>query len=1271
MSSIDRYVRQFGRISRKQLDPVVSCLDVEGSISVSNSLTLLRLYGSTLFDEPPASRQKLADELWEKYKKHGIPLDVMHYNTLLAVYNMNKLHFSPTEFLASMEANGVTPNRITYQRLISRFCDNGDIQGATQVLEHMKSASLPINDHVFNSFITGHLRSNDPDNARNILEVMRQAGLEPTNLTYTVLAMGFAEKGEMEEVKKYINQAEIENTPLRPGQLLDVYVALAVSGHSQLLPELFPFLHRGTPFNQDAIRVCNQLIAAGFDDAAYQLFMEMPKPTRMDADQTTLGRFFLRALARHERPVEKVVELVKDMQTREVNKDDLSAVAHLAYLEDQPAYALVVLEKMKEEGLAVRAHYFWPALRQFRSSDNTQGIYEVMEKMTELCEVRDDFTQTLRAYAIPALLASGETQADISEKLQKCGFAAEDIHFAFFLWLLEDFRLQEALDFLEEHKVTVSILSVRACLLNMASKDFDWRTMLQIMSKLKSQSATWRVPAMEATSMVLRRVLTTQRNADWADTQEIFNFMADNGLKILRRSQTEMAEYFAGAPAEVLQRLNDLVSAEKMATGQERESGDLVPYDLSLAELKQLAMDKPNNKTVLKRLVIKACAVGDVEEAEKVRSGLEAEGFTFPPIMLAQLAYLYATFARDLPKATAYLQQLEDTFPEYQSYQTVVLKLAALQAASGDTDAAVDGLKRFADRHAAVVQQQELTREENYSDILRSAADVEAARSLRSVLTECGYLPANSLALLDSYMQKVVDSGDAEQILQEFEEIIKTHKRSPTVDKVLQFFINKEDPDSLQKVVDLLTEVHGLMNVLHHLIADFIECGHVKKARKIMETSGLRANMQRLNYHCQSFIERNMIKELEMLVDVTKDMFAVDRDNMLFHLMRGYVKQKNLDNAKDVLLQYEEEMVQPSARTLRFLARSLQTAGLPVPFDVPEFQPLAERPERRRRGGDRVTAEVSQTAAAAASSTASTAAAGDTAILQTPATQLKESLEKGDIQEVMASVKSDSSVLAEAVSLMKRPWPFEALQSVFESLAEQGELEALMAIQEGHLSVSLKHALRGQLFIAAANSGQSQEVIDRMESATNNAARYLTFPALDKLSATAPDQMDRVESIARKFQAEKNYTEPLSILWCYYKFHNSPRADHILKEVPDFGKTVLTGTLCQAAVKDNKMDVLESLLKMKQEAGESRGMAVAYSGLLQLCVAQNNVEAVQKTCERLTADGILRSSLRANAVRKVEELLTERNQPLPAWGEETSSDSSSSSSDDEKSPQRS
>ena len=57
-------------------------------------------------------------------------------------------------------------------------------------------------------------------------------------------------------------------------------------------------------------------------------------------------------------------------------------------------------------------------------------------------------------------------------------------------------------------------------------------------------------------------------------------------------------------------------------------------------------------------LMFVLCVCQNVEEAERVRTGLEAEGFVFPPLVLSQLAFLYATFAKDLDKAQDYLQQL-------------------------------------------------------------------------------------------------------------------------------------------------------------------------------------------------------------------------------------------------------------------------------------------------------------------------------------------------------------------------------------------------------------------------------------------------------------------------------------------------------------------------------------------------------------------------------------------------------------------------------------
>lgn len=86
----------------------------------------------------------------------GVPLDISHYNTLLKVYIENNYRFSPTEFLENLEKNGISPNRVTFQHLITSYCQNGDIAGASRILEYMRDKQLPINKLVFNALVMGH-----------------------------------------------------------------------------------------------------------------------------------------------------------------------------------------------------------------------------------------------------------------------------------------------------------------------------------------------------------------------------------------------------------------------------------------------------------------------------------------------------------------------------------------------------------------------------------------------------------------------------------------------------------------------------------------------------------------------------------------------------------------------------------------------------------------------------------------------------------------------------------------------------------------------------------------------------------------------------------------------------------------------------------------------------------------------------------------------------------------------------------------------------------
>jgi len=55
-----------------------------------------------------------------------------------------------------LEKKSITPNRVTFQHLITGYCQNGDIAGASRILEYMRDKGLPINKMVFNALIMGH-----------------------------------------------------------------------------------------------------------------------------------------------------------------------------------------------------------------------------------------------------------------------------------------------------------------------------------------------------------------------------------------------------------------------------------------------------------------------------------------------------------------------------------------------------------------------------------------------------------------------------------------------------------------------------------------------------------------------------------------------------------------------------------------------------------------------------------------------------------------------------------------------------------------------------------------------------------------------------------------------------------------------------------------------------------------------------------------------------------------------------------------------------------
>lgn len=157
IKKIDQSVRKTGRISIKELEEILEEIrSKKQHVSSSQSLLLLRCCGSLVPEESLEVRTQFTKEIWETLNALDVPMDISHYNALLRVYLENEYLFSPIDFLENLKLKGVEPNRVTYQRLIMRYCQQGDLDGATLILKFMQEKILPINEHVFNALIIGH-----------------------------------------------------------------------------------------------------------------------------------------------------------------------------------------------------------------------------------------------------------------------------------------------------------------------------------------------------------------------------------------------------------------------------------------------------------------------------------------------------------------------------------------------------------------------------------------------------------------------------------------------------------------------------------------------------------------------------------------------------------------------------------------------------------------------------------------------------------------------------------------------------------------------------------------------------------------------------------------------------------------------------------------------------------------------------------------------------------------------------------------------------------
>ncbi|KAG7334238.1 hypothetical protein KOW79_002645 [Hemibagrus wyckioides] len=936
LAKLDSSVRRTGRVTKTLIQRIFHDICRTGYPSANQALLLLRSCGSLLPEMPLEERSQLAHRIWEKLQELGAVYDVSHYNALLKVYLQNEFSFSPTDFLAKMEAANVQPNRVTYQRLIAAYCQNGDIEGASKILGFMKSKDLPITEAVFNSLLTGHSRAGDMESAENILSVMKGAGIEPGPDSYLALLVAYAEVGNMSKIKETMDTAQSKDVSLMDRDLMQVVFSLAKAGHQQYVPEIVECMRHERGYVPDAMNLCLSLITQGFEDTAFTVLKTFPglQTELQDGETLNMGNFFLRHCVNMNKSPEKLVAYCMQLKDSNLHSSPLQFTLYCALESKNLAMAVEIMKKMKEKGLPIRPHYFWPLLTKHQKDKNAAGTLEVLKAMQELNVHLD--VDTYSTYVLPTFSSVDSARAALKDA--GCAVDTDDFIAAEVRTVAASGKLSELYSLLSSPSFpAISLNLFRASLIVGFRGSKDVTSMAKITELLYTDSRFGQTEAdrAENTAYFLFNIFDgmteTEVQAKEEMLREYLNQLSSMNIvihvNIYRGIRNILNSYHVPELIKDVLVLVDKQTRDEDGSESKVLEGKLDAQGRRLEELKSKGKPVGN---AFRQLIAAMCAEENLPRALELKAQYENEMTASCYALLINLCCRHDNPEEALNLKRELARKDSAVMLDANKYMSLVKVLSK----HGRVEEAVDILKEMKEKNVRMLD----TTATRLFHILNAAAlkgDVATIRRLQDTVFTLGLVKPTS-NLCSPLVSAYLESGDVFGALEASMESQKQYNQMPRIHDIICHLVEKGETEPLQKAMDFVSQERGEMMMLYDLYFAFLQTSRYKEARKILETPGLRARAGRLQWFAEKCIASQQMEPLENMVDMTAKLFECDRDEMYYYMLRLCKDMNDWQKAEAVWTKMQEENVIPRERTLRLLADILKNNNQEVPFDMPE-----------------------------------------------------------------------------------------------------------------------------------------------------------------------------------------------------------------------------------------------------------------------------------------------------------------------------------------------
>lgn len=779
----------------------------------------------------------------------------------------------------------------------------------------------------------------DFDRADSIIAQMKHMELRPSVSTYTALMCGYAKIGQIDRIHQILEQFKEDELRIKDASISQIIYELALNGHADLTKSLIDRFREDVCFR---VNLMIRLISIKQSDLAYEILCTLPQRSRPDGSPTDSGIFFLKQLAKANYPFDKMLWYANELEQSGRNADPKMVLLKSLLEFKRFDHALELLRELKSKYMQIEQLYFWPIFCSQSSNAEILNWIKIMKNEFQI----DPNVETLKDFVVPNLKDLNANE--MITALSADGISLSTAVVSVALHYIESNELKAAADVTNQYTTYLSPGLFRVPLINALNSTFDYTNYCIVLRSLydnyhfreaNDSSEQEKVSNSDILGMTIYDALHNCANQDRDKrAQVILRFCFEQSLRISHSQAARIRALFGAHISDDLCNLLEKLEHSTVGSPAMTKLRNQIKSHQRLEALRDRALANGENVDGLNRTLLKSYRnAHDAERYEKLLGQIEDgnSNFEIDDKIYFEMITLHAQYG-DVAKVAATFVRARSRLPSLSIDKA--LRIATILCNRDAFDEAIKflTLNKIPFKVNAMKDKKDCC---HLLNICAKLGKVNETQSMFNCLTQNNYTRVDhdiAAPLINVHLV----NNDLTNAVRAFDRILKLYDIAPMLKELMCSIIMADNSEDLPNVVSLIGQLHNRLHGLITLAIAYADCGKMKDAVETLAVLDLKGKngvkaTNKLSEQARIYFHRGQYDALERLIEITKDVNGIRRNELYKFLMLGYCNDKSPTRALGLWAKMQDENVSCSDDAQHRLGLYLQSKNVSVPFELP------------------------------------------------------------------------------------------------------------------------------------------------------------------------------------------------------------------------------------------------------------------------------------------------------------------------------------------------